>query len=118
MPRVARWHSGCDERHQGTLGVLTNFSEFIASTARAHRRVFVASVISLAVLIWGVTGAVVWLLGAALTGLPDDTAILGVGAMSSSTTLLDVHDRPAFTIFKEQRIEVPLSLVSPSVIDA
>jgi penicillin-binding protein 1A len=33
--------------------------------------------------------------------------------MPQATTLYDVHDRPVFTIFKEYRIEVPLSQISP-----
>jgi hypothetical protein len=32
--------------------------------------------------------------------------------MSQATTLLDAADHPAFTIFREQRIDVPLSRVS------
>lgn len=33
--------------------------------------------------------------------------------MSQATTLYDIHDKPVFTIFKEYRIEVGLSHVSP-----
>ena len=33
--------------------------------------------------------------------------------MPQASTLYDVHNRPVFTIFKEYRIEVPLSQVSP-----
>ena len=33
--------------------------------------------------------------------------------MAQATTLLDLNGRPAFTIFKEQRIEIPLAKVSP-----
>ena len=36
-----------------------------------------------------------------------------MGDMSQATTLYDVHDRPVFTIFKEYRVEVPLSRMSP-----
>ena len=38
--------------------------------------------------------------------------------MSQATTIFDVADRPIFTIFKEQRIEVPLEKVSPNLIKA
>ena len=38
-----------------------------------------------------------------------------VGDMAQATTLLDLNGRAAFTIFKEQRIEVPLAKVSPLV---
>ena len=75
-------------------------------------------VLALALLMWTATGAIVWFLGAVLTGLPDEVAVRGVGAMSRATTLLDVHDRPAFTIFKEQRIEVPLARMSPHLVGA
>lgn len=38
--------------------------------------------------------------------------------MAQSTTIYDIHDRPAFTIFKEQRIEVPLERISPNFLKA
>lgn len=38
--------------------------------------------------------------------------------MAQATTLIDVKGRYAFTIFREQRIEVPLSRVSPHFISA
>ncbi len=38
--------------------------------------------------------------------------------MAQATTLLDVHGTPAFTIYREQRIEVPLAAVSPRLIRA
>ena len=41
-----------------------------------------------------------------------------MGDMVQSTTIFDASDKPAFTIFKEQRIEVPLSKVSKNLIDA
>jgi penicillin-binding protein 1A len=45
--------------------------------------------------------------------LPGRDALQTLGDMSQATTLYDVHDRPVFTIFKEYRVEVPLSKVSP-----
>ena len=41
-----------------------------------------------------------------------------MGNMAQATVLYDVADRPVFTIFKEQRIEVPLAQMSPNLIDA
>ena len=38
--------------------------------------------------------------------------------MAQSTTLFDAHDKPVFTIFKEQRIELPLEKMSPNLIKA
>jgi 1A family penicillin-binding protein len=47
------------------------------------------------------------------SSLPGRDALQGLGDMSQATTLYDVHNRPVFTIFKEYRVEVPLSKVSP-----
>ena len=41
-------------------------------------------------------------------GLPTREQLRGIGDMAQATTIFDSNDRPAFTIFKEQRIEVPL----------
>src|SRR5918992_2564414 len=64
------------------------------------------------------TGAAVILiffsgLAALSAGLPNREALRGLGQMPQATTLYDAHNRPVFTIFKEYRIEVPLSRVSP-----
>jgi 1A family penicillin-binding protein len=50
--------------------------------------------------------------------LPDGTALLGVAAMDQATVAFDRYDRPAFTLFREQRIEVPLDRISPHVVSA
>jgi len=84
----------------------------------ARRRVFVAAIVTIAALIWTSVGVVGWVLTATAAGMPNDAAIAEVGAMSRATTIYDAHDRPVFTIFKEQRIEVPLSRVSPHLIAA
>ena len=41
-----------------------------------------------------------------------------MGNMAQATVLYDVADRPVFTIFKEQRIEVPLAQMSPNLVNA
>ena len=38
--------------------------------------------------------------------------------MAQATTLLDANDQRAFTIYREQRIDVPLSRVSPHLVRA
>ena len=40
-----------------------------------------------------------------------------MGNMAQATVLYDVADRPVFTIFKEQRIEVPLAQMSPNLVE-
>ena len=52
-------------------------------------------------------------LWAMLSGLPGRDELRLLGDMPQATTLYDVHNRPVFTIFKEYRIEVPLSRISP-----
>ncbi|HEY6213775.1 MAG TPA: transglycosylase domain-containing protein, partial [Vicinamibacterales bacterium] len=52
-------------------------------------------------------------------GLPDRDAIQRIGPdMEQSTTVYDDADHPAFTIFEEQRINVPLSEISPNLVHA
>jgi penicillin-binding protein 1A len=93
-------------------------SASIANTVRSHRRAFIAAVISLSMLMWAAVGAAVWVIVAVSAALPDAGALRGVGSMARATTVFDASGAPAFTIFKEQRIEVPLSSVSPHLISA
>jgi penicillin-binding protein 1A len=50
--------------------------------------------------------------------LPPQEAISRIGEMDQATTVYDDQDALTFTIFKEQRIEVPLEQVSPHLVDA
>jgi 1A family penicillin-binding protein len=93
-------------------------SEKLAAQVRAHQRVFIAVVAALVLGVWIAAGASVWFVRGVVTGLPDQTALRGIGTMAQATTLLDAHDRPAFTIFQEQRIDVPLARVSPHLVRA
>jgi 1A family penicillin-binding protein len=94
------------------------FAAIIADAVRAHRRPFVALIVSLSVLMWAVVGAGVWVITGVIAALPDHSSLRGIGSMSRATTVFDASDVAAFTIFKEQRIEVPLSRISPHVIRA
>jgi penicillin-binding protein 1A len=71
-------------------------------------------VIGLAVAI----GGAVWFVRDLTAGLPDAKEIHGLGDMAQATTIFDARDVPAFTIFREQRIEVPLDKVSPELVKA
>ena len=95
-----------------------NIREKVGTAVRAHRRLFVGVMTALAVVTWTAVGASAWFIRDIVTDLPDDRDLREIGAMAQATTLLDVHGRPAFTIFKEQRIEVPLERVSPHLIEA
>ena len=57
----------------------------------------------------------IWFLAGLREGLPDVDALRRIGEMDQATAVFDDKDRLAFTIFKEQRIEVPLSEVSPNL---
>jgi 1A family penicillin-binding protein len=60
----------------------------------------------------------VWLFASVRTGLPDKDAIGRMGTMAEATLIYDVQDKLAFTIYNEQRIDVPLSGMSPHLIRA
>ena len=95
-----------------------NIRDKVGTAIRAHRRVFVGVVVALSVLTWTGVCASAWFIRDVVTGLPDRRGVHEIAAMAQASTLLDVHGRPAFTIFKEQRIEVPLDRVSPHLISA
>jgi penicillin-binding protein 1A len=60
----------------------------------------------------------VWLTYDVFSGLPGRDDIRSLGNMAQATTLYDMSDRPVFTIFKEQRIEVPFAKISPHLLRA
>ena len=84
---------------------------------RGQPRALVTTVALLAVLCFMAAGWLTWFSYDITAGLPIAQAIRGIGDMSQATTIFDASDRPVFTIFKEQRIEVPLEKVSPNLID-
>src|SRR5215212_6496450 len=96
----------------------TLLAERLAGATRQYRRAFVALVIALSIGTWTTVGAAVWFAQDIATGLPDNTALRGIGTMAQATTLLDIQGRPAFTIYQEQRIDVPLGRVSNNVVKA
>ena len=55
----------------------------------------------------------IWFLSGLREGLPDVDALRRIGEMDQATAVFDDGDRLAFTIYKEQRIEVPLTEISP-----
>ena len=75
-------------------------------------------VATLALAAFFTAGVAAWFSYDITAGLPKRSALSGLGDMAQSTTLLDAHDQPAFTIFKEQRIELPLTKMSPNLIKA
>ena len=111
------WHGRCDVTDRMPR-LLTRTSEIVAGWARAYRHWFPAAVLAISSVLWISTVLLVWLLTTVVVGLPDDEALRSVGTMSQATTIFDRHNKAAFTIFKEHRIEVPLSRISPHLIRA
>jgi 1A family penicillin-binding protein len=87
-----------------------------AATARSASRLSWRAVMTVAVCIAG--GAALWFVLAVLRDLPDAATLRNAGAMAQATVAFDRHDQPAFTIFREQRIKVPLDRISPHLISA
>jgi 1A family penicillin-binding protein len=91
---------------------------FVHRAFAGRPRVLIASVALLAMLVFLLGGWAAWFSYELTTGLPDRQALKSIGDMAQATTLYDIGDKPAFTIFKEQRLEVPIESVSPILIKA
>jgi 1A family penicillin-binding protein len=85
---------------------------------RRHPRLVLG--VAAAFLLMAIMPAVVgvWFLANLRNGLPDRDAMRRIGEMDQATAVFDDKDRLAFTIFKEQRIEIPLAAVSPNLTKA
>jgi penicillin-binding protein 1A len=91
-----QWRIAREEHPQLVRGVIAAFALFVA--------VFL--------------GGSLWMLASLRSGLPDVEALRRIGDMDQATAVFDAGDKLAFTIFKEQRIEVPLAQVSPNLVHA
>jgi penicillin-binding protein 1A len=78
-----------------------------------YPRVFVASIVVIAVAFWMSMGATALLAHQVFEGVPDRASLSQVTNMARSSVFYDRHGRAAFTISKEQRFEVPLDSISP-----
>ena len=81
-------------------------------------RILTALVLLVAAIGFGAVAAIAWLTYDITAGLPGRDVIRGLGEMAQSTTILDARDVAVFTIYKEQRLEVPLEKISPNLIKA
>jgi penicillin-binding protein 1A len=86
----------------------------LAEIYRAHRRLSFGAAATMLV---GVI-AVVWFVASVLRDVPDREALRGIGTMAQATTIFDAKNHHAFTIFREQRIDVPLTSVSQTLVKA
>ena len=85
----------------------------VRTMALRHPRAVVALLVVTSLAAWGAFGYGVWFAWDIRRSLPDADTLRGVTDMAQATTILDASDTPVFTIFKEQRIEIPLSAISP-----
>ncbi len=90
----------------------------VRRTFTGRPRVLGATISVLAVAVLASAGGLAWFAYDLTTGLPNRQALRDMGDMVQSTTIFDASDRPAFTIFKEQRIEVPLQKMSQNLVNA
>ena len=91
---------------------------FVHSTFTGRPALLVAAVAILAGALFLIAGWGLWFTYDLTARLPGKNAIRSLGDMAQATTILDASDKPAFVIFKEQRIEVPLEKISPNLIKA
>ena len=92
--------------------------QFIHNTLAGRPRILVTLVAAIALVAFMVGGWALWFSYELTAGLPDKKALKAIGDMFQATTILDAADKPAFTIFKEQRLEIPLEKMSPNLIKA
>jgi 1A family penicillin-binding protein len=81
-------------------------------------RAVAGAIVFMALALVATAGTTLWFAYDLTAGLPSREQVRALGEMAQSTTILDARDRPAFTIFKEQRLEVPLKQMSPNLLKA
>src|SRR5688572_10596907 len=65
-----------------------------------------------------ILGASQWAVHSVMTGLPARGELKGLEQTAQATVIYDASDKPAFSIFQEQRRDVPLGEISPHLIQA
>ena len=103
------------------LGVRVRLADLQREWREARRRHPRTVVSVVAAFLFVATASVVgclWFLTGLRDGLPDQAALSRMADMDQATAVFDNADQLAFTIYKEQRIEAPLSEVSPNLIHA
>ncbi len=81
-------------------------------------RAFAGAIVLMALVLLFSAVSALWFAYDVTSGLPSKAQVKDLGEMAQSTTLLDVNGAPVFTIFREQRIEIPFEKISSNLIDA
>jgi 1A family penicillin-binding protein len=100
---------------------MTLHYRFLGSVRRAAQgrsRILAAAIIALACFLLVGSTAIVWAAYEITADLPQKNDIRDLADMAQATTIYDDDDQAVFTIFREQRIEVPLEKISPNLIKA
>ena len=97
---------------------LTQLRERTTRLIGGNPRGFVWTMVALTAAFWFGMGASALFAHQLLTGVPDRDTVSRVTRMARSSVFYDHQGRPAFTIFKEQRIEIPLAQMSPNLTKA
>jgi penicillin-binding protein 1A len=90
----------------------------VEAFVNAHRSLVLVCLVVLCLGTWLGIGASIGYVYAAVRSLPGQETVRSAGTMARATTIADVKGRHAFTIFEEQRLQVPLSRVSRNVVAA
>ena len=81
-------------------------------------RIVIAAVLLTTAVVWATAAIAIrasWRLSAELSHA---TTLAEIGVHPQSTVVYDRHNKPAFTFFIEQRIDVPLDRISPHMVSA
>ena len=100
------------------MKVRIKLSPKLPAVLRRHPSVFLSGVVVLSLGLWAIVIGTIWYARDIIVAVPAAEELRGIGSMDQATTLFDRADRAAFTIFKEQRIDVPLARVSRHLINA
>jgi membrane carboxypeptidase/penicillin-binding protein len=93
---------------------IARLSAWLVDRPKAARSAVLATIL----VSWVAAIVLAWFTWDLLSAIPDRDHLRRVGDMAQATTLLDEQDRAVFTIFKEQRIEIPLAEMSPLLVKA
>lgn len=89
-----------------------------SDAARRHPHALVALVVAVSAVSWLAATSAVVFAHRVVRGVPTSLEVERITDMARASTFYDAGDRPAFTIFKEQRLEVPLAAMSPHLLHA
>ena len=100
------------------MKVRIKLSPQLPAVFRRHPSLFLSGVVALTLGMWAFVIGGIWYARDIIVAVPAAEELRGIGSMDQATSLFDRADKPAFTIFKEQRIDVPLARISPHLINA